>query len=52
MTCPIRVGKGKVSADGKRFATTRSYVAGQSRKVLEARAKKQEAAWLRKSKTR
>lgn len=37
--------------DGK-FVTTTKYVAGRPRNVLEARAKKQEAAWQAKSKTR
>jgi hypothetical protein len=37
--------------DGK-LVRVRRFVAGQDRKVLEAKAKKLEAAWLAKSKTR
>lgn len=41
-----------IKLDGRKVVQKQTYVAGQSRKVLEARAAKQEAAWLRKSKTR
>jgi hypothetical protein len=43
MTRLIKVGKGKVT--GNKFTRSQTYVAGQSRKVLEARAKKLEAKW-------
>jgi hypothetical protein len=42
--------KGKI-IEGK-FVQTRTYVAGQSRSVLEARAAKEVAKWQAKSKTR
>lgn len=41
-----------IKLEGRNVVPKRSYVAGQSRKVLEARAAKQEAAWRKQSKSK
>lgn len=41
-----------ISIKGQKVVQKKTYVAGQSRKVLEARAAKQEAAWRKQSKSK